>query len=302
MSTQDDQIQRLHYFDKQFLKAEDFTTEQEYHLEMRRRHNRVLHTKGVAEGLQIKKKDNKTITIKAGTAIDGDGNEIVLLKDFPISLEDTIKYPKDSTVYIFASYVETKDKPQPETSNDPNLSTRFFENAVIKAETKDPDTADPGRKDPKIVRLGRLKFDQNGNVPDQDVNVPDNAQFLNKNFREEAAAKIPDFSISIQQLTNKEVAKGTKTIEAGAELSVPTYSIEVSQVSSASPGSNISAFLLVYAYSTTEGAIFNWRQQYKTERLPTDNSLMMRQYVIFQNELTDKKIDLDYKIYALLGG
>ncbi|MDB9326730.1 hypothetical protein PN435_11185, partial [Nodularia spumigena CS-590/02] len=116
MSTQDDQIQRLHYFDNQFLKAEDFTTEQEYHLEMRRRHNRVLHTKGVAEGLEIKKKDNKTITVTAGTAIDGNGKEIVLLQDFSISLADTTKYPKDSTVYIFASHNENKEKPQPDNS------------------------------------------------------------------------------------------------------------------------------------------------------------------------------------------
>jgi len=290
MSTQDDQIQRLHYFDQQFLKAEDFTTEQEYHLEMRRRHNSVLHTKGVAKGLQIKKKDNKTITVIAGTAIDGNGNEIVLLKDFSISLEDTIKYPKDSTVYIFASYVETRDKRQTETSDDPNLSTRFFENAVIKDDNKEP------TKDPKIVRLGRLKFDQNGNVPDQDGNVLDEAQFLNSGFREEAAAKLPGFSISIQQLKTKVVAEGTKPIDAGLEFPVPTYSNPVSSTSQ-----NIGAFLLVYAYSKNEGGTFNWRQEYRTEKLAVDSELMYRQYVIFQNTSPSRiQINLQYKIYAVL--
>ncbi|MBW4423098.1 MAG: hypothetical protein KME50_01175 [Nostoc desertorum CM1-VF14] len=291
MSSQSDQIQRLHYFDNQFLKAEDFTIEQEYHLEMRRRHNRGLHTKGVAEGLQIIKTSEKQITVKAGFAIDEDGNEIILLKDLLISLADTTKYKNDSTIYVFAQYEEKREKPQPETSTNENQSTRFFENAVISAETKEPDI-----KNKQIVRIGRLKFDTNGNVPDQQVDVPDKDQFLNKDFREEAAAKIPEFSVSIQQLKNTLVAEGTTNIQAGGEFPVRTPGISVT-----SPQPSKSVFLLVYAHSTTDGAIFNWRQQYKTEKLSTDSELMIRQYVLFQNELTDKPINLQYKIYALEG-
>ena len=46
-------IKRLRYFNHQFLRVEDFQEEQDYHLRMRRRLNRVLHTWGVAEGLQV---------------------------------------------------------------------------------------------------------------------------------------------------------------------------------------------------------------------------------------------------------
>lgn len=244
--------------------------------------NLVLHTKGVAEGLQIKKKDNKTITVKAGTAIDEDGNEIVLLKDLSISLEDTIKFPKDSTIYIFASYNENKEKPQHDNSTEENQKTRFFENAVITVEIKEPGTNDKG-----IVKLGRFKLDKDGNVPDE-------AQFLNSGFRKEAAAKLPDFFISIQQLKTKIVAEGTKPIDAGLEFSVATYSNPVSSTSQ-----NIGAFLLVYAYSKNEGGIFNWRQEYRTEKLAADSELMYRQYVIFQNT-SRIQINLQYKIYAVL--
>jgi hypothetical protein len=283
MSTQDEQIQRLHYFDNQFLKAEDFTTEQEYHLEMRRRHNRLLHTKGVAKGLEIIKTSNKKITVKAGVAIDGNGSEIILLKELLISLEDTTKYPNNSTVYVFASYAEQKQKPQPDNSTDQNQTTRFFENAVIKAETNSPDT-----NDKQIVRLGRFQLSPDGNV--------DESKFSNIGFREEAAAKIPEFSVSIQQLKNTLVTEGTKDILAGKEFSVGTLGISVT-----SPKPGKSVFLLVYAHSTTDGSQFNWRQQYKTEKLTTDSELMIRQYVVFQNELTNKTINLQYKIYALEG-
>ena len=44
---------RVHYFDHQFLRVEDFTDEQAYHLEMRRAHNRMLHSPGVAHGLAL---------------------------------------------------------------------------------------------------------------------------------------------------------------------------------------------------------------------------------------------------------
>ena len=43
-----DAIKRPHYFENQFLHADDLTAEQEYHMEMRRRHNRLLHTWGIA--------------------------------------------------------------------------------------------------------------------------------------------------------------------------------------------------------------------------------------------------------------
>ena len=55
-------IKRLNYFDAQFLGETDFTDEQTYHLEMRRRHNRLLHSWGVADGgFPTTKSGDKTI-------------------------------------------------------------------------------------------------------------------------------------------------------------------------------------------------------------------------------------------------
>ncbi|HLL47220.1 MAG TPA: hypothetical protein VK399_10960, partial [Longimicrobiaceae bacterium] len=64
-------VKRLKYFNHQFLRVEDFQEEQDYHLRMRRRLNRVLHTWGVAEGLQVSAAAGATaVKVSAGTAID----------------------------------------------------------------------------------------------------------------------------------------------------------------------------------------------------------------------------------------
>src|ERR1041384_1678899 len=69
---------RPHYFNSQFLIVRDFQEEQTYHDELLRRHNRLMHEWGVVEGLEVKKSDNASFVIEAGSAIDRDGHEIIL--------------------------------------------------------------------------------------------------------------------------------------------------------------------------------------------------------------------------------
>src|SRR5512143_736838 len=72
------EIKRANYFTSQFLEEEDFNDEQAYHLSSRRRHNRVLHTSGVVDGLDVTLVSGTQIQVGAGAAIDKDGREIVL--------------------------------------------------------------------------------------------------------------------------------------------------------------------------------------------------------------------------------
>ena len=44
-------IERLNYYEGEFLGATDFQAEQEYHRDMRRRHNVGQHTWGIVSGL-----------------------------------------------------------------------------------------------------------------------------------------------------------------------------------------------------------------------------------------------------------
>src|SRR5215213_3227361 len=68
---------RLNYFDHQFLRRDDFADEQAYHLGMRRAHNRMLHTPGVAQGLVVTP-SGTGVAVSEGVAIDAEGRELVL--------------------------------------------------------------------------------------------------------------------------------------------------------------------------------------------------------------------------------
>ncbi|MFN2198332.1 MAG: hypothetical protein ACK2UW_19590 [Anaerolineales bacterium] len=72
-------LQRVNYFEGQLLTASDFQAEQTYFREKLRRHNRYLHGWGIAWGLRVTlNKDNHSVIISAGCALDCMGNELIL--------------------------------------------------------------------------------------------------------------------------------------------------------------------------------------------------------------------------------
>src|SRR5262245_11463195 len=114
-------VKRTNYFDRQFLRAGDFQDEQSYHLDQRRRHNRLLHTPGVAEGLVVSGSNGSTsVTVSPGVAVDANGREIVL------SDPNTLTMPTgQASVDISISYREEPSDP----SADPGVTafTRITE-------------------------------------------------------------------------------------------------------------------------------------------------------------------------------
>jgi hypothetical protein len=80
MSTE---IERLLYSERQYLRSFDFTAEQTYHLEMRRRLNLALHLWGIVHGLELLQGDvvqgaQKQWYLSEGMAIDAYGREIIV--------------------------------------------------------------------------------------------------------------------------------------------------------------------------------------------------------------------------------
>src|ERR1700730_10965217 len=72
-------IERLHYYQRQYLGALDFEAQQTYHRDMRRRLNLAHHTWGIVSGLELVVGANGVdINITPGMAIDGFGREIVM--------------------------------------------------------------------------------------------------------------------------------------------------------------------------------------------------------------------------------
>jgi hypothetical protein len=82
-----DQVIRVNYFDRQFLRVQDFTDEQAYHLAMRRRHNLAHHSWGIVEGLEvIQDVQAGGLYVTPGMAVDGYGRELVAPERLPLPL------------------------------------------------------------------------------------------------------------------------------------------------------------------------------------------------------------------------
>jgi hypothetical protein len=80
-------VERLHYFQRQWLGAEDFEAQQEYHRTMRQRHNVAHHTPGIVGGLELmfspddpSQPTSTDLVVQPGMAVDGFGREIIVFQ------------------------------------------------------------------------------------------------------------------------------------------------------------------------------------------------------------------------------
>jgi hypothetical protein len=156
-------IERVRYFDGEYLRAFDFAAEQGYHVDMRRRLNMALHLYGIVEGLQLGSTTNVGITevsISAGMAIDLYGREIYLLA--PYTFDDVqdvqanrITVPGDYQIWI--QYVRQADTPPSNgyaACNQTSETTRWRETCRIvllsntSADTPPAVTDDISEEDP----------------------------------------------------------------------------------------------------------------------------------------------------------
>jgi hypothetical protein len=72
-------VARVNYFDRQFLRTQDFVDDQAYYLAMQRRHRIAEHVWGIVAGLEIAPPDkDQKVIVQPGVAVDGYGRELVL--------------------------------------------------------------------------------------------------------------------------------------------------------------------------------------------------------------------------------
>ena len=147
-------IKRLRYFDHQFLIDADFTDEQTYHMDMRRRLNRTLNTFGIGEGLEVVKKTDKIVTVRAGVAIDNLGREIILETEQDVNLN---AISTAVTAFITIAYGEQPTDSSGTSSTDGDR--RFTEAPILQAVTAPPPT------NGSVVRLASINLTAGGNVP-----------------------------------------------------------------------------------------------------------------------------------------
>lgn len=148
-------VKRLNYFTHQFLREQDFKAEQEYHVEMRRRHNLVLHGWGVAEGLEVRKKSEHEITIEPGTAVDNRGREIVLTA--PV-VRDLSPLERNTHHYVTIAYGESWDEADHHSAGGVEGYTRVTESPEVGERRQEP------AKDGAVITLARVHLSEHGNI------------------------------------------------------------------------------------------------------------------------------------------
>jgi len=153
-------VKRLNYFTHQFLREQDFKDEQKYHLEMRRRHNRLFHSWGVAEGLEVHRKGEREVTINPGVAIDGEGREIVLLTAIT---RDLSSFTRDSHTYVTIGYRETSEDSDHHNVGGVEGYTRVTETPEVSEKKHEPPA------DGSVVTLAKVRVNDVGHVGDIDM-------------------------------------------------------------------------------------------------------------------------------------
>jgi len=94
--------ERVRYFPRQLLTADDMRAEQEYFREKQRRHNRFLHGWGVVCGLEVKqptdKDSNWQVTVCPGYVVTPQGDEILLTDTIQFDLQTKLQSPEPCAV------------------------------------------------------------------------------------------------------------------------------------------------------------------------------------------------------------
>lgn len=158
---------RARYFTGQFLQEKDFTEEQAYHIDRQRRHNRLLHTWGIARATDLEvtaKAGDSMIEVSAGTAFDGEGRQIVRTQSQEPRQLLVAEY-KGKTVYVIISYAEDmNDKSQDALQQE----TRWYEKPELKLIAE----ADLNKyPEETYLRLAKVTVKSDGTIESYDSGV-----------------------------------------------------------------------------------------------------------------------------------
>jgi hypothetical protein len=184
-------IKRLNYFTYQFLVEKDFDDEQDYHLQMRRRHNRAMHTAGVASGLEITRTGPSQVRIAPGTAIDRDGREIVIDDARTYSL---LTGGNNQDVFLTIAYHEEFDPADHSTEGGANDFRRTTERPLVQ------DTATAPPADGTVILLAKIHLNAESKI-DSDAAIDATVRTL-------VSAKVGPKAVTTAQL-----ADGAVTLE-----------------------------------------------------------------------------------------
>ena len=125
---------KMKYQERQFLRAKDFQDEQDYHIAKFKNHNRTLHSRGVCEGMEVEiSSTEKCVDVKPGTAIDFDGNPILLTETETVDLSNFCK--GENNIYLTMRYGESNSPDRQHNLDEGGFTgcTRTMEKPIFEA-------------------------------------------------------------------------------------------------------------------------------------------------------------------------
>ena len=146
------QTKRLRYFDGQMLTSKDFEDEQQYHLDLRRRHNRNLHGYGIVTGLDVtisQCESSPSVVVSPGYALDPHGREILLTGNLALPIGCG-----QPPLYVTIAHKERETDWLPGSGPDEKIPSRI-EEYVLAELMADPDNCE-------VITIGRLLSDSSG--------------------------------------------------------------------------------------------------------------------------------------------
>jgi hypothetical protein len=208
-------IKRPNYFTYQFLVEKDFDDEQAYHMQMRRRHNRLSHAWGIADGLEVTRTGSNQVRISAGMAIDKEGREIALEEAQSYSLTAS---GSDVDVYLSIVYQEVFDPQDRYTQGGVDDHTRTTERPKLQDSTTAPAT------DGSVIVLARIHLNASGAI--------ESAGSINTAVRPLVSAKLAPKSVNTLHIADASITADKLAPNAVDDLRIADGSVNTAELAS----------------------------------------------------------------------
>jgi hypothetical protein len=145
-------VKRMNYYTHQLLHEQDFKDEQAYHVGMRRRHNRLFHSWGVVDGLEVRQQGEHQVIVEPGMAVDHEGREILLEEAVT---RDLSEFQHNKEIVLSIAYGEQAEEADHRSAGGVEGYVRITEMAEIQEfpEDKLSETA---------IRLARVELGEHG--------------------------------------------------------------------------------------------------------------------------------------------
>jgi len=219
-----DITQRLNYFDRQFLRAQDFVDEQDWILDRQQRHNRLLHSAGIAEGLQVsistEPGEGNLAVVSSGTAYDNLGNVLIIRNSQKVDLPNTRGDDGNLITPVYLSIIY--DEKPSELSNDPgntNQPTRIIAKPQLISSVTAPVQLDSTK--PEAFLLAIISRDPiSGDITAIDSNPPGR-----KRVNALPPNSIASETLADQSVQNRHLSPGVVTSDKIAVETIQTTNL-----------------------------------------------------------------------------